>query len=112
MPHDPKSLQTILTAAAPPDAEIQCKPMFGGIMAYAGGVVFASMSDVGLALKFAGPGHAEMIAAGGAALRYEPEAPASKSYVVVPSDMLDDAAALRGWITRSIAGLKPAKPRR
>lgn len=109
MPHDPKTLQTVLLAAAPPDAEIICKPMFGGIMAYAGGIVFASLSDVGLALKLTKIDHAALIAAGGAALRYEPDAPASKSYVVVPAAILDDAMALRGWIDRGIAGLKPKK---
>jgi len=110
MAHDPKALQAILEAAAPPDLELAFRPMFGGIMGYAGGKVFASLSDVGLALKFAGTDHAALLAVPGAKpLQYEPGQPVSKSYVVVPDAMLADRDDLRAWTVRSAAGLKPAK---
>jgi TfoX/Sxy family transcriptional regulator of competence genes len=111
--HDPKALQAILEAAAPPDAEIGFRSMFGGIMVYAGGKPMASLSDVGLALKMTGDGHAALLAVKGAKrLRYEPDAPESKTYIVVPDAMLDDRAALRGWIERCITGLPATKPKR
>ena len=47
MAHDPKALQAILEKAAPPDMELAFRPMFGGIIGYATGKVFASLSDVG-----------------------------------------------------------------
>lgn len=113
MPDSPKALQAILQTAAPPDLELAFRPMFGGIMGYAEGKPFASMFDGGLALKLAGEAFAELLAVPGAApLRYEPDAPPSKSYVVVPRDMLADREALRAWIVRSVAGLKPAKPKK
>ena len=113
MAHDPKALQAIVEAAAPPDLELGFRAMFGGIMAYAGGKPLASLSDVGLALKFAGADHAAFAALPGVvALRYEPGAPASKSYLVVPEAMLDDATELRPWIARSAAGLPAARPKR
>ena len=113
MAHDPKQLQTILAAAAPPDLELAFKPMFGGIMAYAEGKPLASLSDVGLALKFGGVEHAAFAAAPDVVpLRYEPDAPASKTYLVVPAAMLADREVLRGWIGRSAAGLPPVKPKR
>ena len=109
MPHDPKALQTIVTAAAPPDLDLVFKAMFGGILAYADGKPMASLSDVGLAFKVSGDDHAELIAIPGAkALQYDPSQPISKTYVVVPEDMLDDKAALRSWIKRTAANLKAA----
>lgn len=107
MEHDPKRLQPIMQAAAPPDLDLSFKPMFGGILAYVDGKAFASLSNVGLALKLAGADHAELSALPGArALQYEPSSPPSKSYVCVPDVMLDDLAALRAWIARAAEGLK------
>lgn len=109
MVHDPKRLQPILAIAAPPDLEVTFKPMFGGLFAYADGKPFASLSDVGLALKFVGGEHAAMLShPGAAALRYEADQPASKTYVVVPDAVLSEPDQLRSWVIRSIAGL-PAK---
>ncbi|HEX2817572.1 MAG TPA: TfoX/Sxy family protein [Phenylobacterium sp.] len=109
MAHDPKALQILLAAAAPPDLELVFKPMFGGILAYAYGKPLASLSDVGLALKASGALNAEFLSVPGAvALRYEPDAPASKTYVVVPDTLLSDRAALRGWIVRAAAGVAAA----
>jgi TfoX/Sxy family transcriptional regulator of competence genes len=106
MDHDPKRLRDIMADAAPPELELAFRPMFGGIMAYAEGKPFASLSNVGMALKAKGPLFAELLATPGAApLRYEPNAPPSKSYVTVPEDMLDDRDALRDWIARAAASL-------
>ena len=115
MAHDPKELQKILQAAAPPDLELTFRPMFGGILAYVEGKAFASLFDGGLGLKLAGADHAEFSALPGAKpLQYEPNSPPSKSYVVVPEAMLADPAALRPWIVRGAAGLKHIvkKPRK
>ena len=115
MDHDPKRLQQILSAAAPPDMELAFKPMFGGILAYFEGKPLASLSNVGLALKLAGPDHAAFSTLPGAkALKYEPDAPPSKSYVVAPEAMLEDPDALRPWIVRGAQGLKNIvkKPRK
>ena len=115
MDQDPKALEILFRAAAPPDLELLFRPMFGGIMAYASGKPLASLSNVGLALKAPPALMAEFLAAPGAVpLRYEPDAPPSKSYVVVPPAMLADGEALRGWIVKAVAALAaaPAKPAR
>ena len=113
MAHDPKALQIMLERAAPPDLELAFRPMFGGIMGYAAGKVFASLSDVGLALKLSGDGRAALLAIEGAKpLQYEPHQPPSKSYVVVPEGMLSAPGDLRTWIVRSTAGLPPPSARR
>ena len=109
--HNPKELQLVLQRSAP-DMPLAFRPMFGGIMGYADGKPFASLSTVGLALKLAREDHAALLAIEGAvALRYGPDQPVSKSYVVVPAAMLSDPGALRPWVARSIATLPPAKPR-
>ncbi len=113
MAHIPKTLQATLEGAAPPDLELAFRPMFGGIMGYAGGKVFASLSDVGLALKLSGDDHAALLALEGAKpLQYEPGTPPSKSYVVVPEAMLANPEQLRDWIARSAAGLAPRRPQK
>ena len=106
MAHDPKALQLILEKAAPPDLPMTFRPMFGGIMAYADGKVFASLSEVGLALKMGADAHASLLALPDAKpLQYDAGQPVSKTYVVVPEAMLKDLAGLRGWIARCIADL-------
>ncbi|MDE1147799.1 MAG: TfoX/Sxy family protein [Azospirillaceae bacterium] len=112
MAHDPKHLASIM-AVATPDLELAFKPMFGGIMAYAGAKPFASLSDVGLALKLAGADHAALLALPGAkALQYDPSQPVSKTYVVVPDAMLDEAPALRDWIIRAADAVTRAEARK
>lgn len=109
MEHDPKALQAVMETASPPDLELVFRPMFGGIMGYAGGQVFASLSNVGLALKMAGADHAALSEVPGVKpLRYEPGDPPSKSYLLLPDAMLSDANSLRAWIARSATGLKPS----
>jgi TfoX/Sxy family transcriptional regulator of competence genes len=115
MEHDPKALQQVMQTAAPPDLDLSFRPMFGGILAYLDGKAFASLSNVGLALKLAGADHADLLALPGAApLQYEPNSPPSKSYVTVPETMLEDQDALRAWIARAAVGLKSIvkKPRK
>lgn len=115
MEYDLKALQAVLEAANPPDLELTFRPMFGGIMGYAAGKTFASLSNRGLALKMTGEDHVALSALPGVApLRYEPDDPASKSYLLVPDEMLSDPDGLRPWIARSAAGLKPStkKPRK
>jgi len=110
MAHDPKQLQIILEAAAPPDFDVTFRAMFGGIMAYAEGKPFVSLSDVGLAVKLSGDAHAELLVVPGAKpLQYDPSQPVSKSYVVVPEAMLSDKDALRVWLARSAANLPTKK---
>jgi TfoX/Sxy family transcriptional regulator of competence genes len=114
MEHDPKALQAVMEAVSP-DLELGFRPMFGGIFGYSAGQAFASLSNVGLALKMTGADHAALSKVPGVKpLRYEPDDPPSKSYLLLPDAILSDPDSLRLWISRSAAGLKPAtkKPRK
>ena len=107
MEHDPKQLQAVVEAASPPDLELGFRPMFGGIFGYAAGQAFASLSNVGLALKMTGADHAALSEVPDVKpLRYEPGDPPSKSYLLLPDAMLSDPDGLRSWIARSAAGPK------
>ena len=84
-------------------------------MGYAAGQAFASLSNVGLAFKMTGADHSALSEVPGVRpLRYEPDDPPSKTYLLLPDAMLSDPDSLRSWIARSAAGLKPkaGKPRR
>jgi TfoX/Sxy family transcriptional regulator of competence genes len=112
MDYDTKNLQQVFTAAVP-DQELTYRPMFGGILVYAGGRPLASLSNMGLGLKMCGPDHAVLLGMKGAErLRYDMNAPLSKSYVVVPRAMLEDTDLLRSWILRAMAALPAFKPKR
>ena len=97
------------------DASLRFRAMFGGAGAYAHDVMFASLSDVGLALKFSPADQQELLAMPGVErLRYAPDAPPSKQYLLVPEDVLNDDQALGAWLSRSItwARSNPARTRR
>ena len=114
----PAELQAAVLRCAGPDLmpDLAFRPMFGGIMGYVRGRPFASLSNVGLALKLS-PAERETLLAlpGAAALRYEPDSPPSKQYVVVPRAMLDTPGDLATWLERSaihVLAQPRAKPRR
>ena len=101
-----QNLTDLLTQAAPrprPKAAIACKHFFSGAAAYADERIFMSWTPVGLALKLPEVACAELRTAGAKPLRYFPEGPIKKDYVVVPARLARDAAALRPWIARGIA---------
>lgn len=109
---DSKELQIIMEAASPPGLELSFRPMFGGIFGYASGQAFASLSNVGLALKMTGADHAALSQEPGVKpLQYETDDPPSKTYLLLPEAILSDPDSLRLWIARSAAGLKPKAKR-
>lgn len=59
---DPAALQRILMSPELAEFDLSFRPMFGGIMGYADGKVFASLSNVGLALKMNGNDHEALLA--------------------------------------------------
>jgi TfoX/Sxy family transcriptional regulator of competence genes len=97
--------QAQLKAAAKevaPSLELGFKAMFGGAGAYAYGQIFASLSDVGLALKLSPEVQAELLKVEGAKrLQYEPNMPPSKQYIVVPASQLKPKA-LGKWLKQSL----------
>ena len=114
--HDPKAVVAAPERAVGPGVGLSSRPMFGGVMDYAGGRPFASVSRQGLALKLPPAERDGLLALPGAKpLRYEAHDPPSKSYTLVPDAMLADPSALRPWVERSAAfaaALPAARSRR
>lgn len=103
---DLAALKRLIETTLGPEAMEQVvtfRPMFGGITAYAMGRSFASLSNVGLALKLDPAARDELLLVPGARpLQYDPGGPVSKSSVVVPESFHDDTDQLRAWLLRSI----------
>ncbi|MCW3097351.1 MAG: TfoX N-terminal domain protein [Chthonomonadaceae bacterium] len=79
------------------------KPMFGGVSGYVEGRICASLSNIGLALKLSPDTQEQLLNLEGAKrLRYEPDAPESKQYIVVPERLCADAKELAVWVERSV----------
>lgn len=97
-----------------PEELLSFRSMFGGACGYADGVVFASLSDVGLALKLSVPDQDELLRIPGAKrLQYEPDAPVSRQSVVVPERMIGDVPELADWVEKSVTWVRrlPKKKR-
>ena len=99
------ALDTLLAgtvAALPPGVTVEVKRFFGGAAAYAEGRICITLTPAGLALKLPEDGRARLLGEGGGALRYFPNAPIKKQYVVAPGDLADDADRLGFWARQSI----------
>ncbi len=89
-------------AALPPGVAVEVKRFFGGAAAYAEGRICITLTPAGLALKLPEDGRARLLGEGGGALRYFPNAPIKKQYVVAPVELADDGGRLRFWARQAI----------
>jgi TfoX/Sxy family transcriptional regulator of competence genes len=108
---NPKELQQITEDVIGPRIikyELRFRAMFGGILAYAYGRPFASLSNAGIAIKLIEQDKQALIDEhGGYPLRYEPSDPPSKSYVVIPMAMVEaKGEELEAWLLKSIIYVK------
>jgi TfoX/Sxy family transcriptional regulator of competence genes len=96
-------MENQLVAAESFALELEFKPMFGGACAYIESRIFASLSNVGLALKLSPPAQTELLKLEGAKrLQYETDSPPSKQYIVVPPEVWTDERDLAVWLKQSI----------
>ena len=108
---NPKELQKAIEEAIGPEAveyEMRFRPMFGGIMAYAFGSPFASLSIAGIALKLSEDDRRRLIEKeDGYPLRYKPSDPPSKSYTIIPERMVAAKGVhLKEWLVLSMTYCK------
>ncbi|MCC6904409.1 MAG: TfoX/Sxy family protein [Anaerolineae bacterium] len=97
----------------PEEVDLTFRRMFGLFGVYARGRFFAIVSPAGLALKLPAAKHPPLIAAGGRPLRFAPDGPTMREYMVVPPALLEDPARLTRWIEASLDYVLtlPLKPR-
>ncbi len=82
--------------------EISCKHFFSGAAAYVDGQIFMTLTTVGLALKLPENDRNTLFDQGAKPLKYFPNAPVKKDYVLLPDQLTGDGGVLNGWISRSI----------
>ena len=82
---------------------IVCKHFFSGTAAYSDAHIFMTLTPAGLALKLSEHDRAQLAALGAMPLRYFPNAPIKKDYVVLPDSVVGDDAALARWARASIS---------
>lgn len=101
-PHlkDLQSIAASFARRADMKLDLECRRFFSGAAAYVDGKIFMTLTPVGLALKLPEAARASVLAAGGKPLRYFPNAPVKKEYVVLPEAPSEDA--LTNWISASI----------
>ncbi len=110
---DLRSLLRPATAGLPADVEI--KHVFGVAAAYADGRIFISLTRAGLAMKLPEDARIQLTGVGATPLRYFPDGPVKKEYVVLPRDVCEDADRLKTWVRKSIdhvLTLPPPRPRK
>ena len=111
-----EKLEALLAPAArklPPEIELEVKHFFSGAAAYANGRLCITLTTVGLALKLPEDSRARLKKKGAKPLRYFPNGPIKKDYVVVPRSYREDRRKLATWARKSIDyALTLPKPKR
>ena len=87
-------------AALPSSVTLEIKHFFSGAAAYANDRICMTLTGVGLAMKLPDDGRARLREEGAKPLRYFPEAPIKKQYVLLPDGM--DPERLGFWARQSI----------
>ncbi len=117
-----KKLEALLVPAArklPPEVKLEIKHFFSGAAAYANGRICITLTTAGLAMKLPEDARAKLKKAGARPLRYFPDGPIKKDYVLLPKSYREDKRKLATWARKSIDHVltlpkpvkKPRKPR-
>lgn len=82
---------------------LEHKHFFSGAAVYANGRICMSLTPVGFAVKLPeGSRNALVEQEGAKPLRYFPEGPIKREYVVLPEAVLNNTRALRRWVKISV----------
>ena len=101
-----EKLEALVTRVLPHQNQgvaTECKHFFSGAAAYAGGRIFMTWTPAGLALKLPDTRREEFLERGATPLRYFPNGPVKKQYIVVPDALHHDTACLAQLISESLA---------
>ena len=85
------------------DIKLEYKHFFSGAALYANGRICISLTPVGFAIKLPEKSRNALLKQKDTKpLRYFPEGPIKKDYVVLPEAILNDAKVLRHWVKLGI----------
>lgn len=91
------------TARSHRGAKLECKHFFSGAALYADGIICASLTPGGFAIKLPETLRATLLKERRARrLRYFANGPVKKEYVILARAIVDDPVALGRWLTTSI----------
>ena len=83
--------------------KLEFKHFFSGAAVYANGKICMTLTPVGFAIKLSKPDIDSLLASkGNKRLRYSPNAPVKKDYVLLSDNILTDAKSFAGLIRTSI----------
>ena len=78
---------------------LECKHFFSGAALYANGKICISLTPVGFAIKLSEESRNALLKQKGTKpLRYFPEGPIKKDYVILPKTILNDVKIFRHWV--------------
>ncbi len=100
-----EKLEALLAPVArklPPEAALEVKHFFSGAAAYANGRICITLTTVGLAMKLPEDARTGLKKAGARPLRYFPDGPIKKDYVLLPKSYREDKRKLATWARKSI----------
>ena len=101
-----QKLETLLQTLDEHDfdtSDIDCRHFFSGAALYFQSNIFCSLTPVGLAVKLAEQDREALIRDGAAQpLRYFPDAPVKKEYVLLPRALLEQPSAVCDYLRKSI----------
>lgn len=81
------------------DIKLECKHFFSGAALYVNGKICISLTPVGFAIKLPEESRNILLKKKGIKLlRYFPEGPIKKDYVVLPKSILNDVRVLGDWV--------------
>jgi TfoX/Sxy family transcriptional regulator of competence genes len=110
----PNELVALFNAVLPVNQQhtIEPRKMFGYPCAFTGGHMFMGLFQDQMMLRLSPDDRAELIGKGGAVFEPAPGKPMNE-YVTVPPSVLENQAALRDWVHRSLIYVSslPPKPK-
>src|SRR3954467_1198984 len=103
----------LFRAALPADPRVRVIQMFGGLAALINGHIFGGLFARSIIVRLAPADHQAAMTLDGAEL-FDPmgNGRAMTDTVLLPADVMDDPAELRGWLDRALAftAARPPKP--
>ena len=97
-----EELSALLQQTTPGNVDgvnLACKHFFSGAAVYANGRICMSLTPAGFAIKLPEASRNALLKQKGSKeLRYFPQGPIKKDYVVLPQTILNDVEVLRRWV--------------
>ena len=110
-----EQLSALLQQTTPDNVDgvnLACKHFFSGAAVYANGRICMSLTPAGFAIKLPEDSRNALLKQKGSKeLRYFPQGPIKKDYVVLPQTILSDVEVLRRWVKLCIeSAVSPPGP--